>query len=87
MQVIDQHKEDFNPDNLRDFIDMFLLEVLKLVCVFKEWGILVTALIVATMVLQCILYEFSGQQEQGGFQHRGADPSWFNIANANIFGF
>ena len=35
-QVIDQHKEDFNPDNLRDFIDMFLLEVLKLVCVFKE---------------------------------------------------
>ena len=26
-QVIDQHKEDFNPDNLRDFIDMFLLEV------------------------------------------------------------
>ena len=29
-QVIDQHKEDFNPDNLRDFIDMFLLEVLKL---------------------------------------------------------
>ena len=26
-QVIDQHKVDFNPDNLRDFIDMFLLEV------------------------------------------------------------
>jgi len=25
-EVIDQHKEDFNPDNLRDFIDMFLLE-------------------------------------------------------------
>ena len=26
-QVIDQHKENFNPDILEDFIDMFLLEV------------------------------------------------------------
>ena len=33
-QVIDQHKEDFNPDNLRDFIDMFLLEVS--LCVHAE---------------------------------------------------
>ena len=31
-QVIDQHKENFNPDILEDFIDMFLLEVKVWTC-------------------------------------------------------
>ena len=70
-QVIDQHKENFNPDILEDFIDMFLLEVKvwtcnwssKYVVLLLKWLFLVVLSACNDEVLPSLYWAFSGVQK------------------------
>ena len=71
MKVIDQHKENFNPDILEDFIDMFLLEVKvwtcnwssKYVVLLLKWLFLVVLSACNDEVLPSLYWAFSGVQK------------------------